>query len=1622
MLPLVPHFIQEKFTSKKFFGNFEAACLLVDISGFTAMTETLTQSGKEGVEVLAEILRALFGPLVASVYEQGGFISSFTGDGFIALFPGNADAVGQRALAAAQKIQAHLKTWVEYKSSYGNFTLGVKIGLARGQTEWGIIRASIETAHHVFYFRGASIDQAVSAENTAKSGDIILDKSLYQSLAPIVNVTNVGPFFKIEAITQKLPEPSVIPPLENNPVVAMPFIDKELLRLTAHGESRNVITLFLSLKDINTYEHLEVFLQPVYQLQVQYGGHINKIAFGDKGCNILLFWGAPKGQENDVERALNFMIDLKAITLIPFRAGITYRIVYAGFIGSELRQEYSCYGRGVNLAARQMMSANWGDLWLDQYTARAAERRFRLNLLGQFAFKGFAQELPVYELQGRSDSYQMTLYRGQITGRRAELKALWKFIEPIYAQKFAGIISVYGEAGMGKSRLLEEFKRMATEKGNPPPSWFYCPADEIKRQSLNPFRYFLRAYFNQSNLQSIQQNQQQFDRKIEALILETPDNELKRELERTKSILAALVDIYWKDSLYDLLDPKARFENMMDAIKCLFKAESKIRPVIIELEDSHWLDNDSLQFVDHLTRNIKNFPITIVASIRSITLQKLFNQAIRQHAIQLNGFSEAEIIHFAEEMLSTKIAKNLAAFLLDRTGGNPFFVEQLLYYMQETNLLEKSAHGLMPKQVRGVVVPNDVRAALIARLDRLTQEVKQVVQTASVLGREFELQVLSFMLNQDPALGDKIQAARNEDVWQELTEIRYIFKHALMRDAAYDMQLRSYRLQLHKIAAEAYETVFSDDLLPYYGEIAYHYDLAEIPLKAIGYFQEAGNYAHKNYQNELAIHYYDKLLNALNYKNFIQEKQTVTATNGDPAVTAQVMDMLLLKGDILEHIGKWNEAELAFSYAFSIAKEAHDKARLSSSNARLGWLLYLKGNNPSAMNCYQQQLLLCDELNDLKGKSTAICNIGLIYADSRDYAKAMECFNQTLTLSNSRRDKEGTAQAMTNIGKIYLQRNDYERAMECYERAFILEIELGARLKVSDVFSNMGDIYLRTNAYEKAMKCYERHLTVCEKIGDKRGIAKTVGSMGIIYDKLGDWQKAMRFYEKQFNVCEELGDKRGASQAARNIGLIYETQDKPEQAEHFLHIYRVCSEDLHYDEDLADAHIHLGHVELKKNQYDTALQHYEKSSAIYQKLDKPENEWFGLFGAGRALFNAGQLEPATEKLHKALKVSESIKNSDKICLNCLLLGELYIQQKNFEQAILYLERSLIGFEKNKASLEYNQALLHLGHAYFEQGDTKKAAVYYDQMLTLQVAQKPTDIIKLVLGRLKAHLFTEADTAIRQGFLNQALKNYETVEKHAAAYHNRHMTGEAILNISRVLREKGLYREAVDELKRSFKVFHATKATRDASTALKELADVLAVLNEYDKAIAYYEKILNNPEASAVSDTTAILSSVGDTYLRKGDYEKAFEYYEKNLQAYVQNNDQINLSKTLNKIATIYMKKGKVEWAQTYAKKQIAVGEKLGDPVELLNGYGLMAEIYSLQNDPLNAAAFYEKQIAVCEQTGNTPEIVRILGNLGRAYYKGNDFKRAMDCTKRQMTVSKELNALQPGRAAKTAAG
>jgi class 3 adenylate cyclase/tetratricopeptide (TPR) repeat protein len=1282
---VVPELIVENYRAGSYHGEFPAVGMFLDLSGFSTMTDVLMQHGQHGAEALAGLMHSVFDPLVESVFDYGGKIVGFAGDGIMALYPVEIDAhaTALRALTSAYIIQKSLQEQPTRETIYGAFPISAKIGLASGLVTWGILRAS-NGEQATYYFRGDVVDESAEAEHQARAGDILLTEEVAALLMPAVDSVPGETFHRFREFRTELPEPRrlTLPPVDLE--VSRLFMPEEVIAYDVRGEFRQIVNVFMRFPDL-TEPQLQELMSRVFELRNQYGGLVSRLDFGDKGCNLLILLGAPVAYENDIGRALNFLLDLKAQVDFPITSGVTYYIAHAGYLGSAMCEDYTCYGWGVNLASRFMMSAPGGDIWVDDRIARRVSKRFDVEFIGSQHFKGFAAEQKVHRLRGRAHVLG-PLYEGELVGREGELAQLADFIQPLWQNTSAGLALISGDAGVGKGRLVYEFRSSSMFAGRDI-LWAVCQSDQILRQSFNPLRSWLLTYFGMSSDQTAAERQRVFTKKMDGLIARIPDPELARELERTCSFLAALLDVHIPDSLYEQLDAEGRYNNTFLALIALLKAESLLQPVVLFLEDLQFTDPDSKEFLPRLKRALNAsgvpFPVAIIVTTRPSG--NLLAPEMIDARISLRGLSQESVGHLAETMLGGAAAPGLVARLWKRSEGNPYFVEQIIRYLLEENLLEMSAGGWsLVRRLREDFLPGDIRSVLVARLDQLAREVKLIIQTASVLGREFEVQVLSQMLRDDQNVPIYVAEAEKAAIWAPLNEIRYIFSHGLLRDAAYGMQMRARRRELHGLALESLERLYGD-VAGRYAELAYHAEHAGLAAKAQKYYTMAGKVAATLYQNSQAADYYSRALSF--------------SPPEDPAVR---FDIVRERVELYALMGnrdlQWDDLDMLERWAAELGEPDRVAVALM---LRAGYYLAIADFTNTITSADRAEQTSDRMANSELGLYTQlIWTVALMRLGRLD--AAMQRARDTLERQRAAGNRKEEARILTTMGLIALEQKEPASAeqylvdgLEIARQVMDLGLEARALNNLAMAEGALRGDYSRAHAY------YAESYRIARQTGDRRAESIALGNLGFAAGMQGDFVTARSYYEQSLSLSRETGNRSMETYALINMSAVTALQNDPGLAAQYAQSAVDLAQKTADRSVEAWAWLYMGHAHLQQNEFDYAGAAYLQSLQLRESLGQLNLSMESLAGLVEMYLQTQQLEAAGSKAEQILSYIEgggTLDGTDEP-LRVYYACYLYLQETKdprnreiLERAVQLLEGQLSKLANDTARTRYVQGI------------------------------------------------------------------------------------------------------------------------------------------------------------------------------------------------------------------------------------------------------------------------------------------------------------------------------------------
>lgn len=1299
MRNLIPFYISEKFKLNQTKDKINAAVLFTDVSGFTKMTSELMKNGKEGAEIIADAINKIFSPAINAVYNNNGFIANFAGDAFTAVFPNDKNSSAENALYAAQEILNVFQNQKTFKTKFGEFQISVKIGASQGNLNWNI---SLNDYQNFYYFSGESIDKSANSEKYADKNQIVCHNSIKTLIEDKADFTRINDDFSLLNNIQT--SDSNKNSFQNADYeIQKKFYPEELLKASYIGEFREVISCFISIAEIT--ENLDENVSEIIKLVHDYGGYFNRLNFGDKGAFILVFFGAPSAKEKLFSRAADFAVEVQKIKNLKTKIGMTFGTAYTGFVGNENRSEYTAQGNKVNLAARFMMKSNINEIIVGEEIFKKIQERYQIEYIEQSEFKGFEEALPYYKLIDRKTSVDIDFYTEKIVGREKEISQLNDFLKPLDNNNFGGIVYIDGIAGIGKSRIVNEFKeRLDPDKY----SWFLMPCDGILKRSFNPIIYFLKQYFEQSEKNSYEENKINFQKRLDLIKNSLKNKNISEELERTKSLIGALLNLYWDNSLYDNLEAKGRYENTIDAVKNLMKAEFTLKPAVIELEDGHWIDDDSAKFLEHLTRNIEDYPFLILSACRYKDDGSKFvfelPETVKQQRIEIgyldnNGTSEMIKNHLNKDV----IPEQTINLIFERSEGNPFYIEQILLYLEENSLLDEN--GKIKKDK--FEIPSSINAVIISRIDKLTSELKEIVKTASILGREFAADVLSNMLlnmkSENVQIEKYLSEGEAEAVWSHLTEIKYIFKHALIREAIYEMQLKKRLKELHQLAGETIEDLYKENIESYYFELAEHYERAENKEKSAEYLLKSAEFCKSNFLNKKASDFYIRLLKQLD-------------------------DDHSKKAEIYTILGQLHQTKAEFALSDKYYKEGAFEAEKAGDLEKEILARIKKAKLYFTMSRFQDAFDEADkcrkeaEENGFTTEYIKSLNImGSYYQHTGNFEKSLEKFTEAVDLSEKYENSETLIENLQSLGVMHLHSGNYKESEEIFDRLIKLVDKDKDKLNYVTILTFRGTVYGRQNRFQKSLEDYNIALKTAKEIGYKEVLYQIYSQLGILYGMYGNFDKSLQMSSTAYEFAKEIGSDNFIASALASQGMTF----------------------------------------ANNGEFERAVENLTKSAGIYERINDVVRRSQVLIGLGVGYFKTGDYKRSLDTFNESLKFYEETENIPLIARNKTYIAEIYMTEGKFEKAMeLYDEVLELASKIGDKALE-TDAYGCIAQIYEAEGNHEKACEIYDKALKID------NEIQLLIF-IPEHNYYKAISLYSMGKIDEAeelnLKALELAEK------------------------------------------------------------------------------------------------------------------------------------------------------------------------------------------------------------------------------------------------------------------
>ena len=844
---------------------FTGAVLLTDIAGFTTLTEGMDGAGPAGVEQLSRLLNAYFTDLIDLIESHGGLVMNFAGDSLLAVWPDATDTLAETARHAAQ-CALFIQRQMHARHVADDVTLSMRVSLGAGELRHMVVGGV--GGRWASRLAGPAMAGARAAIGCADPGGVALSPEIAGLLSATAKVSaRSDGGARLDSVALLDMRPALQPWVRARDVAALfghvPAAVRDRIVAGQAGwlaEFRRVSVLFINVPDVDDdpargLDRTQAVMHSIQTVLERYEGTVDNLGDDHAGFTLVAALGLPAwAHEDDAIRAVRIALAVRAALRdlgLASSIGVTTGRLFCGAIGSKRRRAYSMVGDTMNRCARLMALAE-NDVLCDEATRHAAARSIRFEFLRRVEVKGKAAAVAIY--RPLDETTASAPRRGGIVGRENERAALRARLGALRESGAAGVVLIEGDAGIGKSTLVADFRAMAAEAALRVLSG---GGDSLERASA--YHAWRPVFAEVAGFPPDADEAERADRLLQ-LLADAP------EALRLAPLLNPALGVHLPENeITAEISGQARAEATAGILVQLLENVSSSEPIVVILEDAHWADSASWLLALEIHRKVPRVLLTVVTRPLGEAAPEAWTalcEAAGGSRLALGPLAGDEVLALVRRRLDVEtLPPPVARFIREKAEGHPFFSEELAYALRDAGhlVIRDRRCELAPGagDLQRLSFPSSVQGVVSERIDRLSPREQMVIKVASVNGRSFSLRILH-AIHPVPDDREHLPACLDRLVALDLAERTdadagggpaFIFKHNIIQEVAYGHLVFAHRQQLHRQLA-----VFTErNDAANFPLLAHHWRHAEAPAQAIHYLDLAGDQALQRYANREAI-------------------------------------------------------------------------------------------------------------------------------------------------------------------------------------------------------------------------------------------------------------------------------------------------------------------------------------------------------------------------------------------------------------------------------------------------------------------------------------------------------------------------------------------------------------------------------------------------------------------------------------------------------------------------------------------------------------------------------------------------------------------------------------------------
>ena len=1133
--------------------EIDGTLVMADISGFTTMSEQLAKCGREGAEQLTDIITSFFTSMLDKARVFGGDTITYGGDAMLLLFSGKDHE--RRAVAASLDMLDAMRAMPPFRVGRGRIRLGMSMGAHSGRFP---IFGAGTSRRAQFFILGPATVRTAECEALANSGELVVSAET-EARCRGLSTAEVGEgLFRVDALETRPAQPSASKSGEVlcAPEELLPHLPPFVADAIARGEEppaldsdhRKASIVFVNVLGVDELlsegpdvlaMQLQTYVAALLSVLERHGGYLVSNDIYTNGFKLIIAFGAPIALEGDAERAVRFSIELRdeidaAGLRLRQRIGVNRGDVFAGDVGPEYRRQYTVMGDAVNLSARLMSAAEAGAAMTTCEVARTAGDAFSNTLLAPIRVKGKSQPIDVCLLETETtggheavDEFGQELF----VGRDAEMA----FIAEAVGQARAGeprLVSVFGDPGIGKSRLVAEEVLRLTALG-----WHIIYGMSYQHTSAMPFTPWVEVLTHLMRLQECGSPQSAAERVHHLVKKYAP-----REAELA-CLVGQLLDLPIPETDRSRsLDAASRREALFDLVVGILGGVASERAVCLVLEDLHWADSSTVKLLAHVASSQCPGELLLLATCRPETGTFDRLREISTDLVDLTELDNEAALALVSSSLGVEIPAEFATLLLRKSKGNPLFLQEVARSIVHTGALARiraaASTVAVEELLADIDIPDRVQGLLMSRVDHLDPGPRELLRTASVIGATFTMDdAISitdarFTIEDETALrvwfDDLVRMEFLEpvnDAMSQAGELR--FTQPLLQEVTYNSVRFARRRALHRTYAEHLEQLPDQDTR--LGALVHHYSRCGEWQKTSLYGVKAADRAAKLFAHREAVDYSRVALSAIKGSTPVAtwERSCVVERIGDEHESwGHHRDGIRSYKDALNRWGKieddptWAppDSELA-----ALIGETPRDLRQAVLCRKIGTALEHDGRRYDLADEWLDRALVALPPVCTAERARILVAKGLVTFRQGHYEDTVRLARQALTDASACGDPALRAMALNVLWAGYDEMGELEKAIEYQLESVSIFEELHDLPRLAIGHGNLASCYLALGRLEAARRENEASIELNDRLGSVSNAVIMRVNLAEILIKQGRFDDARDCLSKAFEGCDEIG-------------------------------------------------------------------------------------------------------------------------------------------------------------------------------------------------------------------------------------------------------------------------------------------------------------------------------------------------------------------------------------------------------------------------------------------------------------------------------------------------------------------